>query len=630
MGIGSRSRPQRFVARVLLSLARMKPKTGLGWLGVVVLAVGGGCMDLDAPTSEGVARTESPILHGPCDDQNSPLLCGWENGAADWFNLYQKSPQSDWLNNASAAPVLAGWEKPWTNDWEGTGTNSYVIGWSRVWSAAWSNWDFSGARFAWAMNRFKPDRFVGNGCAHPTTQTGGPLSSSCNGVVAAVCAQQPLCCGMQRLPRLENALVGSIVIHPPLGSWDSSCVNLAVSLAETGGGDHSTMDTGVSLPAYDRPRPPVVLQPLNKLGNINSNIGGIGGIDWGTEHANLCARKVCSNSSLAYCCTGQWDEACVAEAFNSCSARYTANTHVEVEPETNQARVFTDVCYEATEPGFNACPIARTSINGGQECCRRALVLRGIYRAVDTTSAYAPSDTAHYGRGRILDWVLEDNVRLNRALVGPVYNVTSTIAIGNCYTPRGGPADHSGDVCETRKHKLWQAAGPGGPLYPDVPETSVTNNIVPSSCSGNPKAVFERCTDWTHQFLGYRDLLLATVSALITTDAPHDIDIQWRPDIYFDSQHNPVEVSEHTVDPYVDQVSMNFPALAYADLSTWEGNWGTAYDSGHLTTFASCYGPNAPQRAHGDLVSNVATCDPEHPVGRIQTFFNVPSVLAQQ
>jgi hypothetical protein len=624
----------------------MNRMTSLGLVGAALATLVAGCADFDVAVPEpGVASSEHAIGLPPCDptdEENNPLLCGWQNGAQDWFNLFQKSSQTDWLNQPSAPPVLESWEKPWTNDWEGVGTNSYAIGWTRVWNAAWPSWSFNGSGFAWALNKFKTDKFVGNGCAHPTSQTGAALLNGCNEVVTAVCAAHPLCCGIR-----ERIELGRELFRDPrpgrVGSWDATCVASAVSLSEPADGRywaHSVLDVGTSLPKAPRWHDYVLQQ-----GKIGSQLVG-GGINlngyW--EPTNECAKKVC-NSGYDSCCTAAWTDVCVEQAFNLCSARYTANTRIESEnvppppPTADQPdagtpppaptrpqidRVFADVCYEATVPGFNACPIDRTTRNGGKECCRRALVLQGVYRAIDTTKGLPVTDPL-YGLGRLLDWEPADSVRLNRSLVGPTYDVSVTMALDPC-------SSRSGTVtCLRRKHKMWQVAGPGGPLYPDYPESGTTSATLPyplatNDCSQNIKAEFERCADWTHQTQGFRELLMAAVSALITTDASHEVDFRWRPGYVL---HNGLwrEYSEQTPAPFIDE----HPAFQM-DLSTfdtWEGNWGTKYEAGHLITSANCYGWNAPQRAHGDLVLNVPRCEPGDAVGLIQSLFNVPLVLQQ-
>jgi hypothetical protein len=619
-------------------------------VGAALVTLAAGCSDFDeAVPAEAVASAESNIRLPTCDpteETNNPLLCGWENGAQDWFNLFQKSPQTEWLNQPGAAPVLESWEKPWTNDWEGVGTNSYAIGWTRVWNAAWPSWNFNGTGFAWAMKKIDGvGSFVGNGCEHPASQTGGTLTNGCNEVVTAVCSQLPLCCGLR-----DRIVLGRELIRPPrLGSWDSSCVAAAVSLSEPADGKywpHSVMDTGASLPKVPRWHDYVLEQGgVLQQGKVSTSLvrGGIGTRGY-WEPANECAKKVCA-AGYDSCCTTAWTDVCVEQAFNLCSARYTANTRIESEnvpppaPADGQPdagtpppartgpqidRVFADVCYEATVPGFNACPIDRTTRNGGKECCRRALVLQGIYKAIDTTHGFQTTDPM-YGLGRILDWQAFTSVRLNRSLVGPTYDVSVTLAQSPC-SARAGTVS-----CLRRKHKLWQVAGPGGPLYPDYPQNGTTSAalpypLAPNDCSQNIKAQFERCTDSTHHNQGFRKIMMAALSALLTTDSPHEVDFRWAPGYVL---HNGqwMEFSEQSPDPFVDQYSPLQMNLATFD--TWEGNWETTYDSstGHLVTTAHCYGWNSPQRAHGTLVQNVPDCVPGDRIGDIQSLFSVPLVL---
>jgi hypothetical protein len=606
-------------------------------VGAALATFATGCMDLDAPVPEAsIGSADNAIQLSPCDpteESNGPLLCGWQNGAQDWFNLFQKASQTEWLNQAGAPPVLQSWEKPWTNDWEGTGTNSYAIGWTRVWDAAWPNWNFNGSGFAWALKKGADGRgtFVGNGCAHPTSQTGDPLQNGCNEVVRAVCAEHPSCCGIRERIEISRGLVRDIRI-PRFGSWDAGCVASAVSLSEPDARywAHSVMDTGASLPNAPRWHDYVLQQS-------GFTAGLVGGINmhgyW--EPTNECAKKVCDSGNDS-CCTTAWTSTCVEQAFNLCSARYTANTRIESQNVPTSAsgqpdparpqidRVFADVCYEATVPGFNACPVDRTERNGGKECCRRALVLQGAYRAIDTTSSYGPDDPAHYGHGRVLDWAANLGVRLNRSLIGDPYPVSVTMAPDPCFKRAGVT------VCLPRKHKLWQAAGPGGPLYPDYPESGAAvappNPLAANDCSQNIKAQFERCADWTHQHQGFRSLLMAAVSALITTDASHHVDFRWRPD-YILHDNVWMEYSEQSPAPFIDQYTPI--QLSMATFDTWEGNWGTRYEAGHLVTSASCYGANAPQRAHGDLVMNIPDCNPADRIGLIQSLFEVPPVVAQ-
>ncbi len=568
----------------------------LNALGIACFAVTvSGCMELDGPTPAegadlaaessaiGVCRPSDPTCG--CDDINDPLLCGFQNGADGWFNFFQRSLQN-------------GWQKAWRNDWESPGqfTNGYAVAWSQTWGSYWRLWNFSDAgapRYAWAYGNSNY-----NGCGHPITQTGGRLASGCNDIVTSVCNS----------PGMQSCCTGE---------WSASCVARAVSIGSSGGSSHSVLVTGAGLNAEDLSSLPASSGKMTPTAGLVFGGGGGPRADLGP---NLCARKICqitaTNGTHPYghCCSTSdptgWDATCVDLAVSMCSARYLAHTRIE------DNRVYTDACVEPKVAGF-ACPVAYTQQNGGQECCRRALVLRGTYQAIDTSTAYPPSDY-RYRTGTTIDWRLSSNVRLGFGPLAPTVDVTATLAPDNCWTGTDGV-----HYCDTPKQKLYQVAGGNGPLYPDCRDANQNphDHRSPCGCPASATAdMHERCTDATHDYLGYRRLLMATVSALLTTDLHHEVDIKW--------MKRDGEPADTTITPF-DSVDPPWFTNVF-DLSTWEGNWGTYPESAdHLVTKAACYGRNSPQRAHGNKVDNVPDCVPYLPFGQIQTSFYVEPVLHQ-
>ena len=110
-------------------------------------------------------------------------------------------------------------------------------------------------------------------CGHGPCTAGDPLAPECSPCTAAVCEADPYCCSAS-------------------GTWDSFCIQLAEAESScdaecAGGCAHSECETGAAL----------------------------------TAECSACATAVCDVDD--YCCTGEWDSFCTAEAASqsACSCQ---------------------------------------------------------------------------------------------------------------------------------------------------------------------------------------------------------------------------------------------------------------------------------------------------------------------
>jgi hypothetical protein len=316
-------------------------------------------------------------------------------------------------------------------------------------------------------------------------------------------------------------------------AWDSLCVNTANDLSDNWSGAHHVMTEGAPL----------------------------------ASNSSACVSTVCAADP--YCCTTSWDKLCVQEAGQQCFARYLTRTRFE------NNRVMTDACIAPHLPGVPSCPFQGKGPLG-KECCRRSLVLKGVYTAFDVTSAKT---------GRKVRW--------DPSVVVSSVPINVTIVPDPVITYANGTTEH------TEPHHLWQAAGPGGPLYPDCSGTGG-----PRPCN-EPATFPDQMSDSQHPVwpgphsVPYRALLVAALSSLITTNGHYEIDIRWgwAPDN-----------SALPPDP-------DFNAAAI------EGKWLLGGSmSGPYESSPYCYTSWARQRAEG-LVDGVPICDANSLVATLVTRF---------
>jgi hypothetical protein len=210
-----------------------------------------------------------------------------------------------------------------------------------------------------------------------------------------------------------------------------------------------------------------------------------------------CAAHVCSRDS--YCCTTSWDPTCVDEAAEWCASRFLHNTRLE------EGRVMVDMCVEARIPGYPACPVDPN----GTMCCTRALVLKGVYTATEVP-----------GNGRQVRY--EPLRKVTSPRTGALNAIRATLVPDPCVRAGGQTR------CADRQHQLWQAAGPGGPIYPDCGPAGSARPCTAGWDRADQKVEWI----WTgSQYLQapYRGTLVSVLSALITTNGRYKVDIRRYP-----------------------------------------------------------------------------------------------------
>ncbi len=295
--------------------------------------------------------------------------------------------------------------------------------------------------------------------------------------------------------------------------------------------------------------------------------------------SNACVDAVCKTAGSEYCCETAWDGLCVEQAIQLCSTQYLARTRVEHE------RVMVDACIEPRISGFPACPLTPTTTDG-TECCRKAMMLEGVYTVEDTEEL--PNNQGG-GLGRIAVWNLQKKLK---NVPHANHTLKATFIASPCDTDASGVRS-----CEwTEEHKLWLMAGPvTGRLNADCTEMGAEG---PKECNCNT-SYREMCAGPEHQGVGMRGLLLAAASALITTNGLHEIEIRWS----FGQGNAPFETSWQ-------QSFSIIPREAH-----WYAQKLVSPDPANVIyrARASCYSKFSPQRADQDMVRNVLDCPEVNP-----------------
>jgi hypothetical protein len=516
----------------------------------------------------------TPYCNGDLDWRNGDL--DWRNGDLDWRN-----GNGSWLDgNQGWSHGTNGFSEAWTNEW----TTGYANAWSNAWGGSWDNgWSYASMpAFAWTEPQV---------CAHPLSQVGPKLTNGCNPMVALVCSKDSYCC------------------H---SSWDSICVNEATSWAgrkgtyegcysdsstralpnylgigmtvaqctfeaqargftyaglQWGGECYAGNTLGYSLVSDSECNMPCSADPMETCGGSWRNSVWrvpathpvtMEGVSLTSNHS-VCAAAVIAQDS--FCGQQAWDIYCVEEAAQLCVERYVTRPRLDLgELGSDDNRVMVDTCIETKLPGYPACPFGLT----GKECCRRGLVLKGVYKR-DT---YVP------GYGRPIKWTKTAGAS---TALGAGQTIKATVVADPCVK------DFRGNVVCDDMHHLWQGAGPDGSIYPDCSGTTgarpCNNTIFPDQM---------REVELLDIDAPYRGILVAAMSALITTNDHYIIDIR---STLGDTESLP---------PH------NLQAETFEAYWTWSGN-GFVYTGGPV-----CTHPNAPQRTGTDpsLVSNLPTCYP--------------------
>jgi hypothetical protein len=289
-------------------------------------------------------------------------------------------------------------------------------------------------------------------------------------------------------------------------------------------------------------------------------------------HSDCAAAVIAADS---YCGTFGWDSLCVSEASRICLSRYVTRPRVE------SGRVMADTCVEPKLSGYPACPL-RGLGSASQECCRRALVLNGVYQVQD------PSFTQ--GKGRRVR-------RTNFLDVSTPYGtsrIKSTLIPDPCVTRQNGAAG-----CAT-PHHLWQAAGPGAPLYPDCSGTGgpvPCNNLIFSDAQIDT-GYTDLISPGSYK-LPIRYELVTLMSMLITTNGHYEIDAR-----------NFSGSSILAPDPDFNAANME---AVWLWRTSQDDGWyfsGLALGQTAVEGVPYCYSDVSPQRTGGTtLINNVSLCD---------------------
>jgi hypothetical protein len=242
-----------------------------------------------------------------------------------------------------------------------------------------------------------------------------------------------------------------------------------------------------------------------------------------------------------------------------------------------QGRVMADACI--TPPSGSQCPV---DANGNGECCRRVMLLQGVYFA----------DLSHANQGRWMTWYSKWTVSDSSRHSG---TVDTTVVLDPCYTKSGV------STCDSPMNHLWQLAGPGSPMYPDC-----SNSIAGLTCNSGSSQLDLGITSHA---VTVRDLFLASLSSLITTNGHYYVDIRWMPT----GDHSTVLVP----DPTFDTAPIEARWDTTGSLITDKTSKSTITERNGLPY---CYDANAPQRAActtpgcvPNLVSAVPVCNSNDP-----------------
>jgi hypothetical protein len=177
----------------------------------------------------------------------------------------------------------------------------------------------------------------------------------------------------------------------------------------------------------------------------------------------------------------------VNEAYDICYARYVTRPRIE------NGRFVADACVEPTRTGTPACPIPGSGPSG-TECCRRSLVLDGVYTEKQTSQG----DTVEWQ-----NWA---------ETTTPVRDVTVRTTL--VPDPCTGPMVNSVRTCGA-VHPLWQLAADGKPLYPDCPNTATTSTY---NCSP---------VDAQHANASVRNVLVTAGAALSNSVGSYTLDLRY-------------------------------------------------------------------------------------------------------
>lgn len=498
--------------------------------------------------------------NGPDGWQNGPD--GWQNGPDGWQN-----GREGWLVGDNAYSQVS-------TDGVATG---YEIAYTNAYGNVWTNgWNYAGmASFAWADQQ---------SCAHPLSQPGGALVNGCNSMVNRICAVDPYCCTY---------------------SWDAYCVNEATSFTGPRGTELGCFDTSgdtgevptylgagmtVAQCAYEAQMKGFTLAQMDGGGycrgrnttpatpappsscytqcyaDIGVKCGAPGGFVniWqvpsahpvtqtgnalASSHSDCAAAVIAAD---AHCGTTTWDAACVKKAAQICTERYITR------PRFEDGRNMVDVCAEVKEQGYPACSFAGKGANA-RECCRRALVLNGVYFRVNTAT-----------KGTNAEWRGSRTVNLP----GSSQTASATIIADPCVT------DFKGNVvCQNEPH-FWQAAGPNGTVYPDC---SGSNGPRPCNRANANQMVQPIVSNGATVIKDepYRGILVGVMSALVTTTGHYTIDIR-------------------------SQESLP-PLPFHPDPGGFEAEWAwTVNNSASITGKAVCKNPNSTLRA--GLLTGIPNC----------------------
>lgn len=555
----------------------MRNRTAFAVIMVVSLV---GCgSNAGSSREESIASAEE-ALSSACNpgDPNSSWCNGgngWQNGGNGWQN-----GGNGWQNGGN------GWQNGhdgWTGVWSNGATTGWASAWTSAWGGTWTNgWSFAGKpTFAWT----EPQT-----CAHPLMQTGGKLSAACNPVVTLVCNELPYCCTTGWTSQcVGRAMTVSAPSGTYLGCYDDSSA-LTISLGHgltieqcvfeaqgrgftyagmrNGGGCYAGNTLGNTPVAESECNMTCIADPMKKCGSMQQSsvwqVPGVHAVSMvgGPLDANHSACAAAVIAELPSCGTDVWDEACVAQAAEICVERYVTRPRIEED------RNVVDTCIETKIPGYPACPIAGSGPTG-KECCRRALALKGSYqRATDVP-----------GYGRQVQWELTTTVDTP---FGSGYTINSSLFPDPCVT------DFHGRVVCGDMHHMWQAAGPEGTVYPDC---SGTRGARPCGTSSYGDQLSEFVPDAeengveTMVEIPYRGILVATMSALLTTN-----DHYW-------------------VDVLASGPTQALPRHPEIQADHFEARWSWS-GAGVLTGRPVCLHPNAPQRTATDpsLVAALPTC----------------------
>lgn len=334
------------------------------------------------------------------------------------------------------------------------GESTPVAAWERPWARVWTGPRANGYSVAYSKrwgSTFFTNQWVQNATQIQYVDGNGTTcahpSTRTGSALASTCSGV-----VQRVCSTNPTCCSSL--------WTQTCVDAAADVANDYVGTHATWVTGTGL----------------------------------SDGHSGCAALV---NFYRPSCRASWTSTCVDDAFARCYARYVTRPRIE------SSRLVADACVEPAANGVPGCTNAYPGSPPG-ECCRRSLVLYGVYQDVHR------DDPSLAGHGHKVQWSSKEQ-ETTPAGATPVRATMVPDPCTGAYYFNGETFVRS---CAP-EHHLWQLAAPGKPFYPDVVNQANTT-------TGEWNAL-----DVGHRNVRLRNVLVNLLTGLINTTGAYTIDLRY-------------------------------------------------------------------------------------------------------